>query len=309
MCDSDTRTSPPPLTPASPADTTLSSWFLEKEEKTRGNGAAGTAPPRSLSLIILNHDLPPVTPALFARAGRARVVAADGGANRLYEAAPGWAPHLSPADARAAFAPAVIVGDLDSLSPAVASFYAGAGVPVLDCSADQDSTDLEKAVTYVRKKEGVGGGDGGVLIVAAGALGGRLDHSLAALNALFSGCCGRDGGGAAASAAAACDLVLLGDGNLARALPAAGTVAIEPAHGVEGPACGLVALGGVVAGVRTAGLAWELSDASPSLAWGGLQSTSNAVVGVGQGGRPRVVVEVGAGGGGGGRLLWVSECR
>ena len=302
----------PPLTSAAPADVTLSSWFLEEDDVGGVAGASGPGPAGSLALILLNHTLPALTPALFRRA--ALVVCADGGANRLHAAAPAWAPGLEPDAARRAFLPSAIVGDLDSLAPATASFYAAAGVPIHGAPADQDTTDLEKSLAHVRQwMQGRGGGGAGaagadaptppppppLVVVAAGALGGRLDHTLAAINALFKA----DGDALPLS------LVLLGDGNLARALPARGRVALEPAA-CEGPACGVVALGGAVAGARSAGLAWDLTPATPPLALGGLQSTSNAVVGVGGGGRARAVVEIGEGGEvGGGRLLWVSEVR
>jgi len=288
-----------PLTPASPVDVTLSSWFLEDDQEGAGDGGendgAGRTQPPVLALILLNHTLPTLTRPLFRRA--ALVVCADGGANRLYAAAPAWAPEMDASAARHAFLPSAIVGDLDSISPGVSSFYASAGVPIHGAPSDQDTTDLEKCLAYTRRwvEEGREEGRGAVVVVAAGALGGRLDHTLSAINAAFSGT-----GGAPFS------LVLLGDGNLARALPASGRVAVEPAA-CEGPACGVVALGGEVCGTVSAGLAWELTPATPALTLGGRQSTSNAVVGVGAGGRARAVVEVG--GGGGGRLLWVSEVR
>ncbi len=79
-------------------------------------------------------------------------------------------------------------------------------------------------------------------IEAAGALGGRIDHTLSNLNCLFV-----NGG---------VDLVLLGDGNLCRAVPAGRSVVV-PAAGVEGPACGLLPLLGPAVATTT-GLRWNL---------------------------------------------------
>jgi thiamine pyrophosphokinase len=317
-----TRMPPPPpaaaaaLSPASRADVTLSSWFLEDAQTddavaARAASGADAGPPRRLAAIVLNHALPPsLTPTLLARADL--VICADGGANRLYDAAPGWGGvgADSPDAARDRFLPTAIVGDLDSLSPAVSAFYKARGVPVVDASADQDSTDLDKALSYIlRTVTGGGGAWADTTVVALGALGGRLDHTLSALNALFKPVGG--GAGDSPTAVWAPNLVLVGDGSLARAVPAAagGVVAIEPAAVEAAGACGLVALGGPVR-ARTAGLAWDLKggEGGNTLCVGGLQSTSNRVVGRGRGGQPRVVVEVVSGGGGGdGRLVWTTE--
>lgn len=82
-------------------------------------------------------------------------VAADGGANTM--------------DAAGLY-PTKVIGDFDSLSDASRQKFA----PQLLHIAEQDSTDLEKVITRVAAP----------VIVAAGFLGGRLDHTLAALNVL-----------------------------------------------------------------------------------------------------------------------------
>ncbi len=63
----------------------------------------------------------------------------------------------------------------------------------------------------------------------AGALGGRLDHTLVSLSTLHSY---RD-----------LNLILMGEGNLARLVPA-GRSLIQPLRSVEGPTCGLVPTAG-----------------------------------------------------------------
>jgi hypothetical protein len=108
-----------------------------------------------LAVIVLNHELPPCTPRLW-RAAALRV-AADGGANRLYDELPALLPQLSAQQARAAppvsarsrltrahapqvreqYVPHVVLGDLDSARPEVLAFYAARGARVIDASADQ----------------------------------------------------------------------------------------------------------------------------------------------------------------------------
>ena len=84
-----------------------------------------------------------------------RFVAADGGADHLLAAG---------------IAPEAVIGDFDSLSDAARNAF-GAVLQQVD---EQDSTDFEKVVTRVDAP----------FIVAAGFLGGRLDHTFAALNVL-----------------------------------------------------------------------------------------------------------------------------
>ena len=66
--------------------------------------SGGEAADASLAVIALNHELPPCTPRLW-RAAALRI-AADGGANRLYDQLPALLPHLSAEQARAAAATA-----------------------------------------------------------------------------------------------------------------------------------------------------------------------------------------------------------
>jgi hypothetical protein len=99
-----------------------------------------------------------------------------------------------------------------------------------------------------------------------GAFGGRFDHEMANLNALF----------AHAGDWAACfsQVVLLGEDCAACLLPAGSTRITITAPG-EGPKCGLLPVGGPVDSVRTRGLHWDL--AGQRCAFGGLVSTSNWV--------------------------------
>ena len=96
---------------------------------------------------------------------------------------------------------------------------------------------------------------------SAGALGGRLDHTLSNISTLHA--C-RD-----------VNLVLCGEGNLTR-LVRAGATRILPDRAREGPTCGLLPTAGpAVASSR--GLRWNL-DHTP-MRFGGLVSSSNIIDG------------------------------
>ncbi len=84
------------------------------------------------------------------------IVAADGGANHV------WALENRPK---------AVIGDLDSLSQESRIAFAD----VLHSVTEQDTTDFEKAICRIDAP----------LILAAGFLGGRLDHTLAVLNVLY----------------------------------------------------------------------------------------------------------------------------
>lgn len=110
------------------------------------------------TLLLLGGG--PVTPAMLEElAPRATaVVAADGGADRLRGGV---------------LRPAAIIGDMDSLDHR-AEWEGDPDVRVIEV-AEQESTDFEKCLRLTRAP----------LTLAAGFLGGRFDHSLAALHALL----------------------------------------------------------------------------------------------------------------------------
>lgn len=233
--------------------------------------------PDNLAVVVLNWQLPSVTPLLIARA--AFCVCADGGANRLHDEVPLMFPHEDPDAVRARFLPHLIKGDLDSVRPNVLAFYRRMGVPVADLSHDQMSTDLQKCISYIEAHFLIGGEEAqaapeGVrmdaapntarkvdTIVAVGALGGRLDHILSSLSTLYT--------------FRHMNIVLCGDGNLTRLIPA-GKAVIAPHRALEGPTCGLIPLlGRAVA--TSQGLRWNLEDTEMQI--GGLISTSNIIEG------------------------------
>ncbi|KAH6631287.1 thiamine pyrophosphokinase [Chaetomium tenue] len=145
------------------------------------------------ALIVLNQPLHylDVTRRLWENA-QVRI-AADGGANALYEAA-GQHGDSCFDDL------AVIIGDLDSLTPAVQSYYesqktSGPQTQVIR-DPDQESTDFGKAVAYIRQhyhtttptttNSSIPDGNPKPLdIVAIGGLGGRVDQGLSQLHHLY----------------------------------------------------------------------------------------------------------------------------
>lgn len=154
------------------------------------------------------------------------VVAADGGANRL-RAGP-MRPHA-------------VIGDMDSLEDR--PFWdAEADVAVLHVP-EQDTTDLEKCLRLVAAP----------LYLGAGFLGGRFDHSLAALHALLSHAHRR--------------VVLIGEEDVAFLAPLAWRARLAPGARVS-----LFPLIPVTA-TASSGLVWPLSPLA--LAAGTAIGTSN----------------------------------
>lgn len=84
------------------------------------------------------------------------VIAADGGANWCM--AWGWQPDL-------------VIGDMDSVEPATVDWLQDKDVPFLRHPVEKDETDLELALRAAVQR-------GASEIVIAGALGGRIDHTL-----------------------------------------------------------------------------------------------------------------------------------
>ncbi|GAB4821730.1 hypothetical protein N2152v2_008776 [Parachlorella kessleri] len=209
----------------------------------------------SLGLILLNRPLPLVTLHLWQRA--AIRICADGGANRLHDELPSLIRDRPAAELRDQFLPDLIAGDLDSIRPSVMEFYQKRGVKLLDLSEDQMTTDLTKNLHCMQQLREQRQLPEPFTMVAVGGIGGRLDHVLANLNALYTH---RD-----------VRLVLCGDDNLTRLIPR-GRAVIRPGRPLEGPTCGLIPLQGPAVGTSS-GLRWNLE--STKMQVGGLISTSN----------------------------------
>lgn len=117
---------------------TVTSEFLLADELPAGT---------HLHLIVLNYVLPQQTAQLWHRATTR--ICADGGANRLYDQVTAMLPGVDPHTARSSFLPDLIKGDLDSVRQDVQDFYTSRGVPMIDLSSDQETTDLEKCLLFL----------------------------------------------------------------------------------------------------------------------------------------------------------------
>ncbi len=176
----------------------------------------------SPALVLAAGDAPEPIPPLD---GAAYVVAADGG---LVHAA------------RLGVTPDVVVGDLDSASPADVEEAIAAGARVERHSADKDATDWELALHHVRNA-----GFRRVVIVGGG--GGRVDHFLSNALVLTS------------PELATLEVVWhLGTATVRVARPEL-SVSIP---GTAGDPVTLLAVGGDATGIATSGLRWRLDGAT-----------------------------------------------
>lgn len=137
-----------------------------------------------------------------------------------------------------------VIGDMDSVRDRAALEAAGVAVHEV---AEQDSTDLEKCLYSVAAP----------LIIGLGFLGGRLDHTLAAMSAL------RSYSGVPVVLAGASDLCFLCPKRFEMDLPAGARVSLFPL--------------GPVRGVTGEGLRWAI--AGLEMAPGRRIGTSNAATG------------------------------
>ncbi|MFZ3582266.1 thiamine diphosphokinase [Loktanella sp. DJP18] len=154
------------------------------------------------------------------------VVAADGGADHAL---------------RKGLQPLAVIGDMDSASPAARQAFADVLHPI----DEQDTTDFEKCLTRIQAS----------LIMAAGFLGGRLDHTLSVLGVL--------------ARLRACHVVLIVRDDVCVLLPEGNSVW----HLRPGDRAALLPLG--PARVTSDGLRWDL--AARRMAPDGVVSSSNAV--------------------------------
>ena len=111
------------------------------------------------AVIFANGSLPDPESMRALLQPRDLILAADGGSRHLR---------------RLGLTPAALIGDLDSIQPQERRRYESAGVMVEQHPRDKDETDLELALRYALAK-------GCRVIRIAGALGGRLDQTIANL--------------------------------------------------------------------------------------------------------------------------------
>ena len=171
-------------------------------------------------LIFANGLLPDLGKARGLLQGNETIVCADGGTH-----------HALALGLR----PAIVIGDLDSLSDTDRIKLLDANVPIKQYPHDKDETDLELALEYaLAMKPGA--------VVIAGALGSRLDHTLGNLSLLADPRlhdvdCRLDDG--------------VEEAYFCRAF--------SEIRGVSGDLVSLIPWGVPVTGVRTEGLRWPLS--------------------------------------------------
>eukprot|EP00472_Partenskyella_glossopodia_P005686 CAMPEP_0197529958 /NCGR_PEP_ID=MMETSP1318-20131121/30243_1 /TAXON_ID=552666 /ORGANISM="Partenskyella glossopodia, Strain RCC365" /LENGTH=327 /DNA_ID=CAMNT_0043085605 /DNA_START=245 /DNA_END=1228 /DNA_ORIENTATION=+ len=176
------------------------------------------------------------------------VVCADGASNRLYD----LTQQLG-AEHERKFVPSVLCGDLDSLKPHVAEYYKLKGVQIIQVDDDM-SNDLEKCLKYVQEAHG------SKHAILCGGLGGRFDHEMGNLNAMYK------------NIDKFSDVVLVGSNSLVQIL-GRGHHVIKVNRDYQGPHCGVIPIGGKTEQVKTKGLKWNLNG--ESLAFGGIVSSSN----------------------------------
>ena len=173
-------------------------------------------------LIIANGELDSETAQRLLTHSVDWLVAVDGGANHCR--ALGLVPQL-------------IVGDLDSLTPETLAHFTQAGIPFERHPARKDETDLELALLGAVRQ-------GAEHIVLAGALGGRLDMTVANVLLLMR------------PELRQVRVELWERLSTARLLRPPS----DEVHGQPGDTLSLIPLQGDVEGLTTAGLAYPLQD-------------------------------------------------
>lgn len=136
--------------------------------------------------------------------------------------------------------PHVIKGDFDSIRPEVRKYYETAGSQVIHDS-NQDTTDLQKALSAVNLSARRDDRIRDALLVIVGGLGGNISQELSNFNCMFDLPDRR--------------MCFVGDTNIVMMLHP-GSHRIMAPIGVK---CGLIPLGNPVHQVRTSGLKWNLS--------------------------------------------------
>jgi thiamine pyrophosphokinase len=146
--------------------------------------------------------------------------------------------------------PHALVGDLDSVDPAEADALEAAGVTIQRHRPEKDQTDLELAIEFAVEA-------GAQEILLLGALGGRLDQTLANLLILAQ----REWPAA---------LSIVEENQMATAMRAGNTLHIE---GMPGQVVSLIPLTAEVTGITYTGLKYLLQDAT--LPFGSTRGVSN----------------------------------
>lgn len=167
------------------------------------------------------------------------LIGADGGTTHLL--AVGRHPHA-------------VVGDLDSLPSAVVSDLMAQGIPIERHRPDKDQTDLELAIERAIA-------DGAEEVILVGALGGRLDQTLANLLIL-------------AQRSWSAPVRLVEGTQVAEVLRGPDTVKV---YGTSGDIVSLIPLSAEVTGITYSGLRYPLENAT--LHFGSTRGVSNELSG------------------------------
>ncbi|RKP05561.1 thiamine pyrophosphokinase [Thamnocephalis sphaerospora] len=213
---------------------------------------------RPYAVILLNQPLDSRHwPLLWTRA-QVRLCA-DGGINSLYDAT-ACASHSIPG----AVYPEFLCGDMDSALAPVVAWFEAKGVEVCRI-ADQNSTDFEKCIRRLEHWEHehclTESPVSLMPIIVLGALSGRFDHCMHAINVLHKQRSARR-------------IYLMSEASVAFLLDE-GEHTIHVDRSLEGPTCGLLPVGIAHATLSTTGLRWNLDGADTR--FGGMVSTSNAL--------------------------------
>ncbi|KAI6248564.1 thiamine pyrophosphokinase [Erysiphe necator] len=149
-------------------------------------------PRDKFALVILNRELQlPISVYSRLWANAVYKVAADGGANRLYDLNKNTCNNISENASPPFLHLNCIVGDLDSLRPDSRAYWVQQKVPIIHYP-EQDSTDFAKAVYHIRnhfvdqhenKEEE---NQKSIDIVVLGDLSGRIDHAMSILHNLYT---------------------------------------------------------------------------------------------------------------------------
>ena len=149
--------------------------------------------------------------------------------------------------------PDIVIGDMDSLPITVKTVLEERGCRFLTHPRAKDETDLELALDYATR-------EGAQEIVILGAMGGRLDHTLANVLLLTASLCQGVS-------------VRISDGDQEVMLVRAGeSLALR---GQPGDVVSLLPLSGDARGITTSGLAWPMQD--DCLRMGRTRGVSNAM--------------------------------
>ncbi|TNV76222.1 hypothetical protein FGO68_gene12254 [Halteria grandinella] len=124
-------------------------------------------------LVLLNRKIKKEL-FLFMHEKITYLICTDGAANHLYD--------IMADEKERQVVYTDIIGDFDSIRDDVKEFYTAQGVQMLNIT-DQDTTDFEKAIQYIAKKEKKTEKKP-YRIFAMGAFGGRVDQSLSAIHVM-----------------------------------------------------------------------------------------------------------------------------